>query len=224
MDELTRSTELVGINHSKLNQEISPASQDGLPQPKESKPLDFKIQVLSSKDELSNVDLSDKLQFLKRHLSANTKPRPSFLTRVLFPAGLIKKVSCKISGKKIVEILRITHACQGDLEHFRWGWIDSVKVGDEVYGSHMQVAGWLVGKSSQPVTIKFIVDQTVIAETPVNIPRPDVVKAYFIKHANCGYNVLLETEKLCGTELLLQATFPEGHTAQVGSIWFRKYG
>lgn len=186
------------------------------------KPVDFKVQLLQ--DDFETLDSSRNISFLKDNLSAAVKPnRPA--KQDSFASRLIKQLSAKIHRTQIIEILSVTSTCQRDLKSFQWGWIDAPKVGDQFYSSNLLMTGWLIGRGSQPSRINFLLNDVVIATTPIHISRPDVAKAHFFQYPNCGYKTILDITTFSGkAEIVMQAVFPEGYTAVSGSITLRKYG
>lgn len=187
-------------------------------------PINFNFQIFTSEDGCKE-DLTENLKSAHKHLSFSRSTQPShYVSLSKFLSRLIKKGLRKINRKKSIEILQIINTCQNDTKTFAWGWISPPIVGDEIYGPSLPISGWVIGRNSQPVSMRFLVNQTIVAETPINIPRPDVVKALFVEYKNCGYSAFLDVEMLHGGEIVLEAVFPEGHTAKVGSARFCKYG
>lgn len=187
-------------------------------------PVSLKMQGLPSETDFQKVELEENLQFVRKHISSKHEryQGPKFYFAFMRQA---KRIANKFQGRTHIEILRVINTCQNDTSNFLWGWINPPIVGDEIYGSSIPVNGWVIGRRAQPSTIQFIVGQTMIAETPVNIPRPDVVKAHFTNQVNCGYNSLLNVEALSGEiELTLRAVFQEQQAAIVGKIQFYKLG
>ncbi|HEY9629585.1 MAG TPA: hypothetical protein V6C84_19965 [Coleofasciculaceae cyanobacterium] len=143
------------------------------------------------------------------------------------PVRLSRKVISQIRGQQSIEILQVANLCQNYSECLRWGWIDAPKLDARFEGGVIEVRGWLVGKQVQPTAIRFINRQTVIAETPIRIPRPGVIKAHFydLKFSNCGYQTHLDLRSFSGeTEITLDAVFDDGSTAAAGIISLYKYG
>jgi hypothetical protein len=138
----------------------------------------------------------------------------------------LRKFVSKVKGTRSIEILNVFNTCQDHPEQFQWGWIDPPKKGEEFTGYQFLVAGWVVGQKAQPQSIQFFSDNVLITETPVNIPRPDVIKHHFYHpdFTNCGYSILLDLEQVSDeADLVLQAIFPNGEAALFGSIQFCKY-
>ncbi len=138
-----------------------------------------------------------------------------------------KKIISKINGQQSIEILQIANLCQNYSERLRWGWTDTPKLGDRFGNSILPLGGWLVGKTEQPIAMRCSVRQVLIAETPIHIPRPDVIKAHFYdaKATNCGYQVSLSLQEFSGEVVIdLEAVFADGKTAPACVITLYKYG
>ena len=143
------------------------------------------------------------------------------------PVRLSRKLVSQISGQQSIEILQVANLCQNYSEYLRWGWIDAPKLDARFEGGVIEVRGWLVGKQVQPIAIRFINRKMVIAETPICIPRPGVIKAHFydLRFSNCGYQTHLDLRSFSGkTEIALDAVFDDGSTAAAGIISLYKYG
>lgn len=224
MDDLTGIDNSTGLRNSKISESTIANSKAISHQNNLHQPINFNFQIFTSEDDFKE-DLTENLKSAHQHLSLSRSTQPSYyVSPSKFLSRLIKKVIRKINRKKSIEILQIINICQNDLKTFAWGWISPPIVGDEIYGSSLPIAGWIIGRNSQPVSIRFIVNQTIVAETPINVPRPDVVKALFVEYKNCGYSASLDIDILHEGEIVLEAVFPEGNTAKVGSARFCKYG
>ncbi len=186
-------------------------------------PIDFSLRSLSQ-DGFESVD-SQRLNLVRTSLSASTKPDSQ-------RSGFRDKIACwkntiirKVTRQKSVEILRVMNTCQIDLKTFQWGWLNPPMQNTEFLGFSIPIGGWIVGREAQPSSIRIFCGEELLAETPIDIPRPDVVKAHFFQGVtNCGYSTSLDLAKLANNaEIVLVAVFPNGHMATVGSIQFRKY-
>lgn len=224
MDEVTETNGTDRLWSPLLSENVTPAKRDVLPQAAaKHPPISFNLQALPSENDFSKIELDDNLKFVRNHLSLK-KERYGGARHYSFLIRLVKRITRKIQGKASVEILRVLNTCQSDTSTFLWGWINPPMAGDEIYGSSIPINGWIIGRTSQPHVIQIVVNQAVIAETSISIPRPDVVKAYFTNQINCGYNLLLDVEEFFGeTELILQAVFKGCETAVVGRIQFYRY-
>jgi hypothetical protein len=222
MDELTNLNDSEQTCHPRLQPALTHSSKGHQNSKPSANPMDFSLQTLTE-DDFEKSD-SRSLAFLRETLSPSAINIPtSEKDRVAH--RLTKTVLRKITCTKSVEILRVANICQSNSKAFQWGWVNPPVAGNEFLGLSIPVEGWLVGKTSQPITVRLIFNQTVIVETPVNIPRPDVAKAHFFQYLNCGYSTSLDTAHLPNkAEVIVDAVFPEMHTAIVGSILFRKYG
>jgi hypothetical protein len=186
-------------------------------------PVSLNLQGLPSETDFVRTELDDNLRFVRRHMSLKREryrgPKLCFIL-----ARLSKRMANRLQGKTCIEILRVVNTCQNDPSTFLWGWINPPIVEDEIHGFDIPIGGWIIGKKSQPSHIRFLIHQTIVAETPINIPRPDVTKAHFTHQVTCGYHSLLDVRAFSGkTELTLQAVF-ENQTAVMGKIQFYKYG
>jgi hypothetical protein len=138
-----------------------------------------------------------------------------------------KKISGRLNRCHSTEIIQITHFCQRDKDNFIDGWIASYKRGDQIAGSALQLQGWLVGRDSQAVAIQILHGTDLIAEVPVNIPRPDVLKVVPCHSSACnfGYQITLDLRDLpSSSELVLYSIFQDGRRILTGSVRFCKYG
>ena len=142
----------------------------------------------------------------------------------LSPSGLIAKLF-----RRNLEILDVINLCSNNNEHIFWGgWIDSPKQGDKPKKPGVTINGWVMGKKSQVVLIRLISksNSTALAETPVNIPRPDVSHAYCLlsNSSNWGFNINLALNKMPVDPdfLVLEGVFEDGITAPVAIILARK--
>ena len=139
----------------------------------------------------------------------------------------LKKISSQIYQNRSIEILRITHFCQSDKNNFVDGWISIYKRGDQIPGSILELQGWLVGRDSKIIALQVLHASNLIVEVPVNIPRPDVLKAIPCYSADCsfGYQVRLNVESLSDQfELTLYSIFQDGNCIITGLVQFCKYG
>jgi hypothetical protein len=216
MDELTGKSETSGTWQSGTAKNLQGKSG----RIARGKPLDYGLQHLDQ--DLSVMpDLNEQLLLIRNHLTASVTAnkhckRPSALQ--LFMKG----VSNKVKQTQSVMILNVENTAQNNLKFFIWGWLNPPCAGDEA-SSTIPVGGWILGRTSQPTTIRFTVEQEVIAETLINVPRPDVMKAYSIQTSVCGYNTILNPEILPNRgKIILQAIFPDGNSSVAGTIDFIK--
>jgi hypothetical protein len=222
MDDLT-NTNQVGMNYPNSAKD-APSREHSQIQRNTNGPIDFSLRSLSQ-DEFKKFDPSD-LEFLRANLPSSTKVKVSS-KRSLFSNRFIKTTFRRIRRTQSVEVIRVWNVCQHDLKSFQWGWVNPPIEGDEFIGSNIKITigGWLIGRNSQPRIVRLLFDQTVIAEAPINVPRPDVAKTHSFQHPNCGYSISLDTTLLPDeAEVILDAVFPDMNTAIVGSILIRKYG
>lgn len=216
MDELIREN----------NSETFSASEGGSPQGNNQRtPIRFDFQVDDNRSSFAERDLGHDLFFLQKHLSSTTKPRNSISSYSLFIAKSAKRIIRTITGKQSIEIVHVINTCQTDLKTFLWGWINPPVEEDLFSGFAITVGGWVLGKKLQPTAIRFLVNQAIVIETPIDVPRPDVVKLHFTEKVKCGFGAVIDLEPFPNSsELLLQAIFPDNTTAALGTIKYRKYG
>lgn len=219
MDELT------GLGESRENRDLKWDADSLSMQDKAA--LDEKIltQGLHLQDWVPNFEV--KKDFVPV-VDTSTKQKGAIEKLGLTPhVRFGKKIISKINGQQSIEVLRIANLCQNYSERLRWGWTDTPKPGDRFESSMLQIGGWLVGKAEQPIAMRFLSHQVLIAETPIQIPRPDVIKAHFYdaKAANCGYQMSLNLQDFSGeVEIVLEAVFADGKTASACVITLYKYG
>jgi len=161
-------------------------------------------------------------------VDVSTKPKGVIEKLGLTPhVRFSKKVISKLNGQRSIEVLKVANLCHNYSERLRWGWTDTPRLGDCFENSMIEIAGWLVGKVEQPIAIRFFICQTLIAETPIHIPRPDVIKAHFYdpKASNCGYRISLNLQDFSGeVEIGLEAVFADGVTASACMVTLYRYG
>lgn len=136
-------------------------------------------------------------------------------------------ISSRMQNQPSVEILRVVHACQNDKENFVNGWIDGPRRADRFIGNSLRIHGWLVGRKAQPTIIQVLSNATIILEIPINLPRPDILKAIPFGSSFCdyGFQGRLNLENLpTQTELHLQAVYEDKSFIPVGTICLHKYG
>jgi hypothetical protein len=136
-----------------------------------------------------------------------------------------KRIAGRITGQTTIEILHVVNLCQSNSKCFQWGWINPPVAGDKVLGTTFPISGWLLGEKAKPILIRLIVNEKLIAEVPVNIPRPDVVKAHFTNDLDCGFNAVFDATAFSGeTCISLETIFSNQETALAGLVKFFKYG
>jgi hypothetical protein len=221
MDDLTGAN---GLHSSASNQ---PASQNqdvmganphlGLPRDRE--PI-FRVDLINSTE----------LEVKRKHrvaLDASRKDRGLLAQFHQSPAGhWLKAVRSKISGERSIEIARVIHRCQRDKLNFVDGWISALKPGDQIVGSNMTIQGWLVGARNVVTAVQVISDTRLILESPVNLPRPDVLKVIPFNSSFCnyGFQFILNVEAIPSMSEVKINAIIEGDSIPAGSIYFYKYG
>ncbi len=139
----------------------------------------------------------------------------------------LKKINSQVHQRRSIEIIKITHICQRDKSNFIDGWITSYKRGDQISGSTLQLQGWVVGRDSKAISMQIMNSSDLLAEVPINTPRPDVLKAIpcYSSACNFGYQVLLNLEPLPEqAELTLYSIFQDQRRVVAGSVQYCKYG
>ena len=235
MDELTG----IGDSHITGSDSLNPDYQSKFNLDSHSAdPTSIKTEGVA---ESSNPDviLADRSRLesnCKMPLDVSTRRGKTVIGRLVFKlyaplSKWIKKVVAKIQGKQYAEVVRVVHLCQADTRLFQNGWIDTPQKKDKLYSSVISIGGWVMGKQFQPVAVRLIFNELILAESPLNVPRPDVVKSYFSKHIdfghriNFGYSLLVAAETIPDeADLILEAIFPSGEIAPVALIRFSKYG
>jgi hypothetical protein len=226
MDELTGLGDSKENNRSRLDWEAAD-SQFRLNEDTSEPTLDEKVltQGLHLNDWVQNFEV--KKDFVPV-IDASTKPKGVIEKLGLTPhIRFSKKIMSKINGQQSLEILRVSNLCQNYSECLRWGWTDTPKPGDRFENSTLAIGGWLVGKINQPIALRFLNRQVLIAETPINIPRPDVIKAHFydVKFSNCGYHVSLNLQDFSGeVEIDVEAIFADGTKTPACILTLYRYG
>jgi hypothetical protein len=195
---------------------------------------DLKFWATEIKLHKSGRGRSCLLRALRKNISISRKAhkkKHSFLSKLLAPyfgrlGYCISQIFRKILGLQALEILSAVNLVIEQNESLLAGCLDRPKTGDKIKTSTYIIAGWLVGKDSQPVTIRLIGNKTVISEVPFTIPRPDVTKVYCLvsKTHNWGFNILLNVNQIPEDgDWELQASFADDKLVTIGLIKFRKY-
>lgn len=197
-------------------------------------PTTYDLKFWVTEIKLHKSGRSCLLRPLRRNFSISIKThkkQPSFISKLLAPyfsrlGYFISKILRKILGLQALEILSAVNLVIEQNESLLAGCLDRPKTGDKIKTSTYIIAGWLVGKNSQPVSIRLIGNKTVISEVPFTIPRPDVTKVYCLvsKTHNWGFNILLNVHQLPEYgDWELQALFADRKLVTIGLIKFRKY-
>jgi len=219
MDDLTGLDGLVSVNPQRITAQVP---NKLAPSHNLRRPISRKVDLLGDQ-----MDIEIKPE----HYIGLDASRQADGVLVQFKQSSIhrwlKKISSQIHQNRSIEILRITHFCQCDKNNFVDGWISIYKRGDQIPGSILELQGWLVGRDSKIVALQIIHNSSLIAEVPVNIPRPDVLKAIPCYSADCnfGYQARLNVENLSDQfELALYSVFQNGTRSIAGLVQFCKYG
>lgn len=221
MDELTGLSDSNWVPLEAAPNKNAPKPADTAAEANGSSNLNEKIlnQGISLNDWLPNLEVKKDFEPV---VDASTKSKGLAEKLGLgSSARLGKRFFNKISGQQSIEILQVTHLCQNKSEHFRWGWVSALRPGDRFEGSSILIEGWLVGKVIQPIALRFKHDQVAIAEVPINLPRPDVLKVHFYEpeFCNCGFQSSLDLSNISGAaEIVLDAIFPDGKAVPAGAI------
>lgn len=139
---------------------------------------------------------------------------------------LISRSIRQIIGIQHLEIVATINLILKQNDSILAAWIDQPKTGDIIKKSTYYIAGWIVGKKQQPVTIRLSENEMTIAEVPLTGDRPDVSKVYCLESEThkWGFYILLNIKQLpLRGDLQLQAVFPNGSLVPICSIEYRKY-
>ncbi|NJR63141.1 MAG: hypothetical protein HC769_32790, partial [Cyanobacteria bacterium CRU_2_1] len=125
------------------------------------KPSAFKVNDLFLEIDAEEI-ANDRLKQIQRRYETSSTPSFSL-------GDWMQKVVGKISGRKLVLVKYTDFLFSQDafdaLDYF-WGlWIDSPKKGDKVYTSTILISGWVLGKKLSVVSIRAIIDKTIIGES-----------------------------------------------------------
>jgi hypothetical protein len=103
-----------------------------------------------------------------------------------------------------------------------WGrHIDTPKAGTATEASALDLAGWVLAKSSPAVAMEILEGQTLIRRLPLNHRRPDIVRAFpnVVGAENSGFRATISA---LGTtehfELGLQAVLRDHSRVPLGAI------
>ncbi|NJO79379.1 MAG: glycosyltransferase family 92 protein [Cyanobacteria bacterium RM1_2_2] len=99
------------------------------------------------------------------------------------------------------------------------GYLDYPQVNRPVYGSMLFVSGWVIAKRNPVIAIRAALQNRVVAEIPVNLSRPDVLKTYqFITNSPVlGFRGTLNLNQLPDQSIVhLEAVFADQSCAFYG--------
>ena len=121
--------------------------------------------------------------------------------------------------ESLLEITKVTVV----KEHERlWGWhleAPSDHAKEDVFA--LTMSGWVLGRSARIASVRVMDQDNLVAEIPVQVQRPDIVKA-FPQAANserCGFSAPIGVLGLpTEFELVLQAVVEDGTRFHLGSI------
>lgn len=106
------------------------------------------------------------------------------------------------SGNRYIEILDIVNAGMFNKEDF-WGTgIDQPRKRMNYNDSKIEIAGWMLGKNYQVISLKIMLGKKKVKEIPVNVFRSDVLDAHGVEKDGvkeyCGYKTTVSLGKLPG--------------------------
>ena len=99
------------------------------------------------------------------------------MERQTFLAKLIRNIGITFTGGKFIEITEIEIVCEQD-SLFWSGNIDNPRVGDKLYGLITTASGWVLGRAVPITMVRLATIDMGIADTALDVSRPDVRKAY----------------------------------------------
>lgn len=198
-------------------------------------PASSNLQFWTTEIKLNNGRRSCLLRSIKNNLDYMANParksKNFSLLRLVqkpfnFLSQLISKLIRSLLKIEYFEILAAVNFIHEQNELLLGAWIDQPKTGSKIKKSTYIIAGWVVGKDSQPLTIRLINNEKVIGQVPMTVARPDITKAYCVasKNHTWGFDILLNIKQLSNQgNLELQAVFPDSKIVPIGLIKFRKY-
>jgi hypothetical protein len=85
---------------------------------------------------------------------------------------------------------------------------------------NITLSGWVIGRQFPASKIIIMCGKDIIAETPVNLSRPDVAQVYQLSHAsNSGFSIILATSAIPRqTALTIAVVLNNGETIKIGEI------
>ena len=102
--------------------------------------------------------------------------------------------------------------------------LDRPKRGKYSNSGELNIAGWVLGKNSAVVAVEIIGEGKVLQKLKMNIPRPDVMKAYPQAPVaeNCGFETNVPLNGLPEVvDLTVEAILADGSRPCVGNISIR---
>jgi len=142
-----------------------------------------------------------------------------------FLSRLIRNIAVTFTGRKFIEITEIEMTC-GHGALFWSGNIDSLRAGDKLYSSIANVSGWILGRAAPVTMVRLATAEMGIADTPINISRPDVRKAYSFATSTdiSGFNLMFNFSILPNQGMVqLQAIFSDAQVVPFAFIKYQKY-
>jgi hypothetical protein len=138
---------------------------------------------------------------------------------------LFRKTIRVIKKEDFIRIVLVAQAAYGT-EIFFGGHVDYPQKGDETTDSIIYFSGWVMGKKSQPQSVRLVVNEDILNEGEINLLRPDVSKIYchLSDSHEWGYRLPLDIRHLPEEGCIeVQAVFSEGKTGSIGFAKFCKY-
>jgi hypothetical protein len=198
-------------------------------------PTSSNLQFWTTEIKLKKGRRSYLLKWIKNNLDYLANPAQksknySWLKIILKPINFLSQFVSKLIRTLLkieyLEILAAVNFIHEQNEFLLGAWIDQPKTGAKIKKSTYIIAGWVVGKDSQPVTIRLVNNEKVISQVPMTVARPDITKTYCVasKTHTWGFDILLNIKQLSNQgNLQLQAIFSDSNIVTIGLIKFRKY-
>jgi len=101
--------------------------------------------------------------------------------------------------------------------------VDSPHSGVEVF-EEVTIQGWAIGRQGKAITLKVWSDNQILAETPINLYRPDVAKKYPVLNAEqSGFQVKVFVAGMAeNSELFLQVLLENQIEIDIAIIRFTR--
>ena len=142
-----------------------------------------------------------------------------------FFSKLMRNVGVTFTGRKFIEITEIEIVCEQD-SLFWSGNIDSLGVGDKLYGAIATASGWVLGRAVPITMVRLATTEMGIADTALNVSRPDVRTAYSFATTTdiTGFSLMFNFDILPKQGMLqLQAIFADSQVVPFAFIKYQKY-
>jgi hypothetical protein len=145
------------------------------------------------------------------------------IDRMLWPP--ISRLIRMLGGIEHLEIIAAINLVREQNDLLLGACIDRPQTGCKIETSQYIIAGWVIGKVTQPSGVRATIQKEAIAEFPISNSRPDVTQAYCLTSNthNWGFDILLNIKELPSEgDIKLHAVFSDGRSVLFGLIKFRK--